>query len=415
MKNTTYENLIMITLDCVRPDFLGCYGNPRVSTPNIDRLASRGMVFEQAISQAPCTWVSHGGIFTGTYPPVHGLRAPFDSISGEVQTLAEVLSGHGFNSAGFPANSLVGSSTGLHRGFDLYFEDFQGLGESGTTANRRNPWSRTMKEAGDWLEKQKGRFFLWLHYLDTHHLPELDLPEYYKKEFNRNWQFYEGKISYADHECVGKILYMLEQLGFSGNTLVVIFSDHGEDLMDDGCPRHNGHLADSVLRVPLIFASPGGKESPMRFSRQARSADIMPSVLGLLGVPPSPSMEMDGKDLFEKTGNALPFHQDSNLAYAENMVHGLAALRSGEWKFVKGNSETALYHLSADPRETRNALAGNPLTGNFFEYELERISRGRPAAPLAYAAGRHWTMERDRTGHEEYAETLAALKSLGYM
>lgn len=403
----------MITLDCVRPDFLGCYGNNKVSTPNIDRLASHGMVFEQAISQAPCTWVSHGGIFTGTYPPCHGLRTPFDSLCTGVPTLAEILSNSGFSTAGFPANSLVGSRTGLNRGFDLYCEDFLGLDESGVSANGRNPWANIMKEAGTWLEKQNGRFFLWLHYLDTHHLPELELPEYYRKEFDQNWQFYEGKISYADQVCVGKILYLLEQSEFSRNTLVVIFSDHGEDLMEDGCPRHNGHLSDGVLRIPLIFSCDRDKGNSMRFPGQVRSADIMPSVLHLLGIPSS--LGMDGKNLFEIPGESPLFHQDSNLAYAENLALGLAALRSEEWKFVKGDSERALFHLTVDPKETRNVLAENPLTAKFFEKELERILRRRRDATFIPAVEGNETTRPNQPGREEYAETLTALKSLGYM
>ena len=119
------HDLVIITLDCVRPDFLGCYGCQRVRTPTLDRLAAKGAVFELALSQAPNTWVSHAGIMTGLYPPRHGLRSPYDQLSPAVTTLASLLADHGYCSAGFPGNDLVGSRAGFHRGFDLYFEQYR--------------------------------------------------------------------------------------------------------------------------------------------------------------------------------------------------------------------------------------------------------------------------------------------------
>ena len=94
-------NIVLISLDCVRPDFLGCYGCGAVRTPHLDRMAARGVVFDQAVSQAPNTWVSHAGILTGCYPPLHGLRSAYDGILEEVPTLAEILKGCGYATAGF--------------------------------------------------------------------------------------------------------------------------------------------------------------------------------------------------------------------------------------------------------------------------------------------------------------------------
>ena len=121
------RNLVLITLDCVRPDFLGCYGCQDVHTPSLDRMAARGVVFEQAITQAPNTWVSHAGILTGCYPPQHGLRTPYDCMVPGIPTLASILSSAGYRTAGFPGNDLAGSRMGFGAGFDLFFDGYDTL------------------------------------------------------------------------------------------------------------------------------------------------------------------------------------------------------------------------------------------------------------------------------------------------
>jgi len=401
----------MITLDCVRPDFLGCYGNTRVSTPNMDRLATQGLCCEQTITQSPCTWVSHAGIFTGFYPPVHGLRAPLDRLSEPVTTLAEVLSEAGFQTAGFPANDLVGSRTGLNRGFDLYFEDYPEDRGNGLTANRRNTWSGILNKAETWIKTRHQRFFAWFHYLDTHHLPECDLPPYYRLNFNPDWQFYEGKISYADEAAVGRILSLLERCGLTRETLIILFGDHGEDLGGDGLPRHNGELTDSVLRVPLIIAGAGGGAPVSRVTRQTRTVDILPTALGLLGVSSPPGL--DGNDLLQDSSLTDPLDPQSSLAYAENFPLGLETVRSQEWKFVRGNQGKALFHLSNDPAEQQNVLDMNPLTGDFFEKQMEAITRRSQFVKSVTPpeAGK----EHRETTPEAYQRTMETLQGLGYL
>ena len=409
---SSFQNLVMITLDCVRPDFLGCYGNTRVRTPNIDRLASRGAVFEQAVSQAPCTWVSHAGIFTGTFPPTHGLRSPFGVLSPRVPTLAEVLSEAGFKTSGFPANELVGSRTGLGRGFNFYYEDFKGERTTGPTANRRNSWSDTLSAASERFSIQKGeRFFSWFHYLDTHHLPECDLPEYYRTEFRQDWQFYEGKISYADENCVGRVLSLLEEQGLHRDTLVVVFADHGETLGGDGCPRANERMRDTVRRVPLIFSSPGGKGTAGRIARQARTVDIMPTILDLLKIPRPRWPRMDGKNLFEPE---IPTNHNTSLAYAENFPQGMASIRTEEWKLVRKNDGKFLFHLPTDSRETKNVWEKNPLTGRFLDKELEKILRGIPDFSLGLSIKNEFPPPPPSTP-QNHEDTIAALRGLGYL
>ena len=146
---------------------------------------------------------------------------------------------------------------GFGRGFDLYFEEYTlgdegGDEKGGTNANNRNRWEDVLDQANGWLPRQKDPVFLWFHYLDTHHLPECDLPEYFRYSRDPLWQFYEGKISYADQCCIRSVLDLLLRNGRYEDTLLIVLADHGEELIRGMPPAHNGQLTEGVLRVPLI-------------------------------------------------------------------------------------------------------------------------------------------------------------------
>ena len=413
MQAFPFKNLVLITLDCVRPDFLGCYGCRDVRTPALDRMASRGVVFEQAITQAPNTWVSHAGLLTGLYPPLHGLHTPYDRIDPGVPTLASLLEEKGYRCAGFPGNDLVGTRSGFGKGFDFYFEDYalaeQGADEQeGLTANNRNRWEDVLGEAEAWLGRQKSPVFLWFHYLDTHHLPECDLPEYYRYSRDPLWQFYEGKISYADRCCVQSVLDLLARSGRYEDTLLVVLSDHGEELIPGKPPVHNGLLGEAVLRVPLILF---GEQIPwkgLRVPGLVRTADIVPTLVeGKFESPeggPNP-----GGHAFSGAPLPLPgldrrggYSDDRELAYAENEPLGLFCIRSAQWKHVTGPEGDQLFDLSEDPGEQRNVIDRHPMTAELLKETLAGI---RSSQPL----GARVTADR---GEEE---TRRLLRTLGYL
>ena len=200
-------NLVMITLDCVRPDRLGCYGYGGVETPFINGLAADGVRFDQAVTHAPNTWVAHASLFTGHLPSRHGIRAASNVLSPGVITLAECLNDFGYRTAAFPGTSLIGKPQGFHRGFDLFDEPWSGQAPDHKTPSWRQNWPDVMRSAFDWIDRSKGSsFFLWLHYINTHHLSEYALPEYYRTRFSPAWQYYDGKISLADRECIGSLV-----------------------------------------------------------------------------------------------------------------------------------------------------------------------------------------------------------------
>lgn len=409
-------NIVFITLDCVRPDFLGCYGCQSVRTPNLDRLAARGVVFEQAVTQAPNTWVSHAGILTGLYPHLHGLRSPYDRLGSEVPTLASLLSEAGYRTAGFPGNDLLGSRAGFGKGFDLYFEDYRlcrsvDPAANGVTANNRNRWEEVLGAADAWLSAVSEPFFLWFHYLDTHHLPECDLPDFFRFGRDPQWQFYEGKISLADERCIGAVLGMLDRHGSYERTLLFILSDHGEELVPGLPPFHNGGLSDKVLRVPLIVFCPGMPGGGMRISQQVRTADLVPTVLDAIGLLPGRSGNGGGAAC-GFSGFPLPLPGllpvprplagGRDVAYAENEPLGLFCLRTEEWKYLVAPEGEMLFHLASDPAEQANVLSRHPWTAEYFRREMEELGVRGPSAV------------RIRADREE-EETRRLLKSFGYI
>ena len=408
-----FKNLVLITLDCVRPDFLGCYGCQDVQTPALDRMASRGVVFEQTITQAPNTWVSHAGLLTGLYPPLHGLRTPYDRIDPGVPTLASLLEEQGYRCAGFPGNDLVGSRSGFGKGFDLYFEDYA-LGDKGAdeqggmTANNRNRWQDVLDAAGGWLDRQEGPVFLWFHYLDTHHLPEFDLPEYYRHSQDPLWQFYEGKISYADQCCVRAVLDLLIRNGCYEETLLVVLSDHGEELVRGMPPVHNGLLAESVLRVPLILFGEHFPWKGLRVPGLVRTADIVPTLIRG-GFEPAEACPESMGHAFSGASLPLPgtdpggrYAEERKFAYAENEPLGLSCVRSEQWKLVAGPEGDRFFDLPADPGEQRNVIDRHPSTVKYLQETLAGIRSSRlPGEGVA--------------AEREEEETRRLLRALGYL
>jgi arylsulfatase A-like enzyme len=417
-------NIVLISLDCVRPDFLGCYGCRTVRTPHLDRMAAQGIAFDQAISQSPNTWVSHAGILTGCYPPRHGLRSPYDAIPDGVPTLASILKGCGYATAGFPGNDLVGSRMGFAQGFDLFFEEYgkAGMPEQESrpplpgglepfheahrvTANTRNDWEEVLAAARDWLSEENAPVFLWFHYLDTHHLPDLRLPEYFRFSRDPLWQFYEGKISYADERCVGGVLEILRKRGILEKTLLVVLSDHGEGLWPGRTPRHNGELTEDVIRVPLILF---GEHLPVRGVRVASTvttADLVPTLAARAGG----DIERLS-DCF--SGSPLPLpgrvgsaagraRSNGHSAYAENEPLGLSCVRTDDWKYLQRGHEAALFHLPSDPGERVNVILRHPETAQELKTQLEQIRSRGPA--------------RRQAASRDEQETRRILRSLGYL
>lgn len=310
-------NVLLIILDTVRGLEVGFGGYQRATTPNIDRWAARGVVFDRAIAPAPWTLPSHASMFTGKWP--HELELGWSRPFGEEHTtIAERMSALGYVTGGFVANLIYCSYLfGLNRGFATYrdyqFSPTELLGSS--TLGRRliDLWNRTRgtyvvvgrktaaeinEEVLGWLRGvSDGRpWFAFVNYFDAH--DPYDVPPPYREMFagtNEKWRSlsdlrprssqelaalqsaYDGAIAYLDME-VGRLLEDLDQQGVLRNTLVIITSDHGEEFGEHGITGHGTSLYTPVVHVPLVILPPGGPSDTRRLSRYVSLRDLAATI-----------------------------------------------------------------------------------------------------------------------------------------
>lgn len=338
------SGLVIITLDATRADRLPAYGFGGVATPALDALADRGIVFEDATTVAPLTLVAHTSLFTGLYPPRHGVRddtgRPFDSAHA---TLAEILRTHGFRTGGFVGSAVLAADRGLSRGFDVYDDG----AKADLPAPHRRDGSVVVDHANAWLRALPADrpFFLWVHLYDVH------APQTLPLEFRRRYgDLYESGIAYADAQ-VGRLLDTLHERRLLDRTAVVIAGDHGESLGEHGERDHGLFVYESTMHVPLIVAAPGA--SHRRTSEPTSLVDVLPTVLDLFNIA---RPQVDGRSAVPALhGAALP----DRLIYGESMypLHlgssPVRMIRNGRLKYIEGR-RPELYDLQTDQAELRD-------------------------------------------------------------
>lgn len=312
-------NILLITLDAVRPDRLRLYGGP-VEMPNLEALAAQGVTFTNAWAQAPNTWTSHASVFTGLWPHHHGLLDMDCTLDPGVPTMAEIFRDAGYATAGWPGCVAAGSKFGLDRGFGIFHEKYlYGLGEWGAgfvDFEQNIKAFAAFKRAAEYDDGVKSFPWLaWLHYFDVHHMPdevwEKRMPsvELWRKYYGfpeemgdgPGVQFYDAKVAHADH-YIGEILKHVDL----DNTIVVVFSDHGEDLSLESLPWPcHGGLSDEELKVVLVVSLPHRIVCDHKEDKRVRLIDIAPTLIRRRGVwefpdPCEGTVEhMDGRDVFD--------------------------------------------------------------------------------------------------------------------
>jgi arylsulfatase A-like enzyme/Tfp pilus assembly protein PilF len=266
-------NVLLITIDTLRPDRLSCYGSEHLKTPNIDKIASRGVQFTRAFANTPTTLPSHTNILLGTTPLHHGVHANSDFVVGDEHlTLAELLKSHGYTTGAFVGGWPLSSQFGLTQGFDTYDSQF---GRSSESLERSA--EDVVNKATDWLKTKKSPWFLWIHCFDPH--DPYEPPDPYKGQFAGD--LYSGEVAYVD-DALGKLLEYLNTKSLLKKTLVVFTGDHGESLGEHDEETHGFLAYNSTLWSPLIVAFPGVK------ARQADAyvshIDVFPTVCDLLEI-----------------------------------------------------------------------------------------------------------------------------------
>ncbi len=351
-------NIILITVDTLRADHLGCYGYRAARTPNIDRLAMEGVRVEHAIAPTPLTLPSHTSILTGLQPPAHGVRDNGTyRVPEAAVTLAERLKSEGYQTQAFVSAEVLHSRYNLDQGFDGYDDELWNEAGASDFMYRERAGQYTMDRALEWLTTRSSRstedapFFVWLHLFDPH-VP-YDPPE---ADAKLSPTPYDGEIASVDRQ-IGRLLAALEQQNVLDETILAFTSDHGESLGEHQEATHAIFIYESTVHVPLIFRYPRKLQAHSIYAGAARSADIMPTLLALADKHPSPTQ---GADLSQALAGASP--AQSVAQYSESfhpkLAFGMAPLqgvRMDEWTYIRA-PRPELYNRAADPMELRNLL-----------------------------------------------------------
>lgn len=394
-KDLRRANVLLITLDTTRADRLGAYGYANAQTPNLDRLAKDGILFEHCITPSAFTLPSHSTIMTGLYPPQHGVRLNGDAALAQAnETLAERLTASGYRTAGFAGAFVLDGRWGLSQGFAHYDDEFHlGKDQRLDLARVQRPANQVVDAALKWLQQESAQpFFAWVHLYDAHtpYAP----PEPFRTRFAGS--LYDGEIAFADSQ-VGRLLDWIPD-----DTIVVVVGDHGEGLGSHGEDEHGFYIYDYAVRVPLLMRVPD--VSGVRVSQQVRTVDIFPTLLELVtGEKPA---NIEGRSLEPLIAGEK--EETPRYAYSESMATNLQygwsalySLRSDGYKYIDA-PRAELYDLTSDPNEATNRLDGLRRVARELRTELTKIrEEGERRAPKTEEANLD-------------QETVRMLASLGY-
>ncbi len=395
-------HVVLVTIDTLRADALGSYGNRRVETPHLDRLAREGVRFTNAATTVPFTLPAHSSMMTGAYPPTHGVRENVGYVLDDrLPTLASLLSEAGYTTAGFVSAFVLDRRWGIGRGFSTFFDDFTlDAGERANLASVQRDGAETVERAVGWLDdRPEGPFFLWVHLFDPH--DPYEPPEPFASRYRMNP--YLGEVAYADL-LVGRLRAGLESRGLLEESLLVVTSDHGEGLGSHREAFHGYFVYDSTVHVPLLLRVPFGPFAGRAVERPVSHVDLLPTILEAVGLP-APA-EAQGRsllpDLFEMATAERPVYSESLYPLLHYGWSPLRAMRTERYKLIEA-PRWELYDLQADPREESNLADELPDVARRLRKELAEL-----ASALEAGAAAAPQLELDET-------TMRQLRALGYV
>lgn len=390
-------NVVLITIDTIRADHVGAYGDRRAATPNIDALAKQGVRFEQAISPVPLTLPAHASILSSTLPLHHGVRNnggnPFPANR---ETLAGLFRQNRYRTAAFVGAFVLDHRFGLDRGFDVYDDAIPRNPAATSQFDAERRGGEVVDRALGWLQQKDNRpFFAWIHLYDAH--APYEPPEPYRSRFSQ--RLYDGEIAYVD-EQIGRIVAEVRREGAERQTIIALVGDHGEALGEHGELTHGLLLYEPTLRVPLIITAPG-LIPPSVIHHPTSTVDLATTLSALAGCR-FPDGNRDGRDLstaLRKASEPPVSTPYSETEYPKTFGwSGLSAVRRGSDKLI-ASPDSELFDLAADPGETRNLLANRRRVYFDLQHILTSLQAGAVAfEPVAVDA-----------------ETRAKLASLGYV
>ncbi len=398
-----HRNVLVITIDTLRADHLGCYGFHLARTPVIDQLASEGMRASNTVSSAPITMPSHTSIFTGLFPPAHGVRDNGAYALGEdAVTLAERLRDSGYTTHAFVSALVLNRRYNLNQGFETYDDDLWAEDDpklfmirerrAPKTADRFLTWLK------DWNKTKAKPFFTWVHFFDPHQPYHPDAAD-----AALSASPYDAEIAGVDR-AIGRIVGALRDDGQLDNTLLIVTADHGESLGEHGELTHAIFVYDATVRVPLIIRAPWLLK-PGVYGAPVRSVDITPTIIDALGMPAPEAI--DGRSLLaamrgKEPVPELPQYSESLLSEVGFGMAPLFSVRDGGYKFIRA-PRPELYDLRSDPRELHNLVAQQPRVAARLNAELSHMIEESTRHAIKAAAN---PMSK---------ETEESLQALGYL
>ena len=389
-------SVLLVSIDTLRADALGAYGNARARTPWIDRLAREGVRFDAAHAHNVVTLPSHVNMLTGRLPFEHGVRDNNGfRVPKDTQTLADLLKPHGYRSGGFVSAFVLDERFGLASGFDRWDSRVAGGEWSRGFVIPERPGSATVAEALRWLASGSGPSFAFVHLYEPH-APYQPPPAFAAGQEHA----YYGEVAAADAALEPLLRPLLEQ-GRSGRTLVILTSDHGESLGEHGESTHGVFAYEATLRVPLVVYAPA-LFPPRVVAEPVRHVDLVPTVLDVLGLPVPEGLP--GRSLLPLLAGRAAGRPAAGLLRGDLDVDqqalGAALRRAGRRAQVRrAAAARALRPRRGSRARSANLAASRP-------QELERLG-----VRLAALRAR----DRGIAPTKESPETLERLRALGYV
>ena len=440
-------NVVILLMDTLRADHLGCYGYHRAVSPVVDALADSGAVFTRCYAAADYTQASTASLFTGQYPLAHGYVNSNHVLEEGNLTAAEILQERGYATAAFVANGLAGKKYHMDQGFDEHFEKRQASAEE------------MFGEAADFVSRHRDHpFFIYMHFMEVH--DPYRIPESYRGRFadprefaadmqdtlllrfvtaealrskTQDWwddatrpaairdyvedygQLYDAAIYYWD-ETVGSFLGVLEEHGVEESTIVVVIADHGEQLLEHGYFGHGNSGYDVGLHVPFILRDPLNPEiAGARIDDPVSVIDVLPTLLARLGIEIPPAVQgRERWSLIEASRSNASSSPAADEIYTEGTFFAnrpfstlIQTYREGGWKLIldRLRDTKELYHVETDPGETRDLFSAEP----------EVAARLRDRLGEHYSDNLQIFNQRARTQVQQKAEKLRELMALGYL
>ncbi len=423
-RSASARRVLLISIDTLRADHLGCYGYPRATSPLLDAIAAEGVLFEDVFSPSPWTLPAHGSLLTGLYPSRHGLKSHDDYLPSRIATLASVLSRQGYRTAAVVNSHNLSPRYGLDRGF----QEFRYLEES---VDRVEPTTEIVDQAIGWIRAWGERpFFLFVHSYDVH--SDYRSRAAFEAQFAGPYQgvvdgstaqlisaregkltletkdaahlvdLYDAGIRQMDEE-LGRLISFLREERRLEDTLLVITSDHGEEFLERGGVLHGRTQFQEVVRVPLILRGPGLPRG-QRIESTVSLLDVMPTVLALAGI--GQLAPVDGVDLgpLWRKGGVIASRYLFGEADHNNLEPDVTrAARRENFKlhFNRLTRKHQLYDLALDPGEHADVASRHPGVAEQMLGEILRFMEIRA--------------EKERPRQKLTPEQIERLKSLGYI